>query len=100
MGKSEIGKDSPLFQVTSHGVNHYDGAISKDGLVLGSYLHGMFDDKSIREDIIKYLAKKRKIEPPIVSRNISDEWDQSLNLLTSTVKKHLDIEKIFKLSLK
>ena len=99
MGKSEIGNDSPMFLVSSHGVDHYDGAISKNGLVFGSYLHGLFDDKLIREDIIKYLAKKKKIEPPRVSRNINDEWDQSLNLLTSTVTKHLDIEKIFKLSL-
>jgi len=100
MGKSEIGKDSPLFRVSSRGVDHYDGAISKDGLVFGSYLHGMFDANSIREDIIKYLAKKKKIAPPRVSRNIVDEWDRSLNLLTFTVKKHLDIEKIFRLSLK
>jgi adenosylcobyric acid synthase len=98
MGKSEIGRDGPLFQVSSNGKNHYDGAISKDGLVFGSYLHGMFDDKSIREDLISYLAKKKGIKPQRVTSNIADEWDRSLDILSSSVKKHLDTEKIFELS--
>ena len=98
MGKSKIGRDAPLFQISSHGISHYDGAVSKDGLVFGSYIHGMFDEKTIREGLISYLARKRKIKPQRVTRNIADVWDQSLNLLSSKVKRHLDTEKIFELS--
>ena len=32
-----------------------DGAISKDGLVMGSYIHGMFEDNDFRSFFIKKI---------------------------------------------
>ncbi|MFQ6010869.1 MAG: cobyric acid synthase [Nitrososphaerales archaeon] len=99
MGMSEVVSDGPLFRISSNEGDHFDGAISKDGLVFGSYLHGMFDDKWLREGLIGFLAGKRGIEAPILSGNVTDEWDRSLGLLTSTLRDCLDLERIFKISI-
>jgi len=40
-------------------VDLWDGAVSANGLVLGTYLHGIFDNDLFRQNIIRFLCEKK-----------------------------------------
>jgi adenosylcobyric acid synthase len=41
-----------------------DGAVSADGRVIGTYLHGLFDNEPFRTALLLTLARRRGIRPP------------------------------------
>src|SRR6266851_930585 len=61
LGETRLGdRTQPLFQLQRLGDegSHHDGAISADGRVLGTYLHGLFDS---RDGLAFLLSHWRKI---------------------------------------
>ena len=48
MGMTESGDSLPLFDIEDLAGKHLDGAVSHDGMVMGSYLHGSFDLPAFR----------------------------------------------------
>jgi len=60
LGKTFLGNGTqPLFQLQRLGddESHYDGAISSNGRVLGTYLHGLFDSGEGLELLINHWRK-------------------------------------------
>lgn len=56
--------DSPL-QITSRRdeeCSEMAGMLSEDGLVFGCYVHGFFDKKELRDQLVKWLADKKGTE--------------------------------------
>ena len=62
-----------------------EGAISADGLVMGSYLHGMFSSDGFRHAFLKGLHIQSSAQA------YSQTVDQTLNALADHLEKHLDI---------
>ncbi len=78
---------------SSDGCN--DGCVSTDTRVFGTYLHGLFDDDSLRHQFIRAARTFHKLA--VVSE--LNLWkglrEESLNRLAHEVEKALDMEKIF-----
>jgi len=78
LGETLLGDETqPLFQLQRLGddISHYDGAISADGRVLGTYLHGLFDSRDGLETLLgnwrKICGKQESISAvidPLVER--------------------------------
>lgn len=51
-----------LIRPDGHGVR--DGAVSPDGRVIGTYLHGLFEDRGLRDALLVSLARRRGVSPP------------------------------------
>ncbi|MBN9060633.1 MAG: cobyric acid synthase CobQ, partial [Rhizobiales bacterium] len=71
-----------------------EGAVSPDGRVRGSYVHGVFGDDAFRRD---FLAK--------IGAETSDlayerEVDRTLDRLADHLEEHLDTEAILRISAK
>jgi len=64
--------------------NSVDGAVSEDGQVIGSYLHGLFDDDQARQLILNWAGLK-KVEPFDYIQLREDEIDR----LADQVEQHL-----------
>ena len=102
MGETRPGSDKCPFRIfpdNGPGAKaHYDGAISSDGLVFGSYLHGLFDDGTITRALLDYLNQKkggRKVEGIGEERaSIEKTWEGSLDLFCTTLCSSVDIERI------
>ena len=62
-----------------------EGAISVDGLVMGSYLHGMFSSDGFRHAFLKGLHIQSSAQA------YSQTVDQTLNALADHLEKHLDV---------
>jgi len=95
-GESACGFQSrPLLQLISRSgtpVRVDDGAVSADGRVWGTYLHGFFDDDRIRNAVLAPLFAGRSSAPEIFStaRLLNDELEK----LADHLEAHLDLPQI------
>jgi len=95
-GESECGILSrPLLRLSSRSgepVCLADGAVSADGRVWGTYLHGFFDDDRVRYAVLAPLRAGRGKAPAVHSTQQS--LDVELDKLADHLEAHLDIEQI------
>ena len=101
MGHTERGEHaSPLLCVTTQEENsspHYDGSISEDGTVWGTYVHGLFDAPGFRREFLNRLRIHRGWEP--IARQNCLSREAKLDSLAELVRNHLDcrmLDKILK----
>jgi adenosylcobyric acid synthase len=71
------------------------GVISPDGAVLGTYIHGLFDNDGLRKAIINYLAKRKGITVSGSSVGYRELKNAQIDRLASVVESSLDMEYIF-----
>jgi adenosylcobyric acid synthase len=97
MGETTLGSLArPLLQLTrrsGRGVSLEDGAVSPDGRVWGSYLHGFFDDAATRCALLASLQGKQASASPPAARAPSLEGE--LDRLADHLEKHLDLAALF-----
>ncbi|MDH5720651.1 MAG: cobyric acid synthase [Spirochaetia bacterium] len=64
-GKSGFEEDSDggrLFQVeslTENGAVYYDGVVTAEGRLWGTYIHGIFDNDSFREAFLRFIRERK-----------------------------------------
>jgi adenosylcobyric acid synthase len=92
MGNMETSETPrPMFQITQEsglGVNRYDGCISADGLVWGTYIHGLFNSASFSREFLNRLRENRGW-PPLLPDNGASIKSQ-FEALSALVNEHLD----------
>jgi adenosylcobyric acid synthase len=66
-----------------------DGAISADGQVLGTYLHGLFDQPSALQALLRWAG----LQQP-ASFDVRALREASLERLADTVEAHLDTTRL------
>jgi adenosylcobyric acid synthase len=69
-----------------------EGAISRDGRVQGSYLHGLFTSDEFRRD---YLAR---LGVATSNESYRGKVERALDALAEHIEKHLDVEGILALA--
>ena len=85
------------FHLTRQGenaVNIWDGALSEDGRIFGTYLHGVFDHDGFRRQFLNVLRLRKGLRPLPVQRNRHLEKERAYDRLAETVRKSLDMEKL------
>lgn len=105
----------PLFRIRQrHGVvaEGYDGAASPDGLVWGTYLHGLFDNDEFRRWWLMRLSRRQKkeacCEPPAGWLDAKNEHEASVagcrrdradrfDALAAAVRKAIDVEHLYRI---
>ena len=98
MGRTEF--TAPVrhpFHLTRQGenaVNIWEGALSEDGRIFGTYLHGVFDHDGFRRQFLNVLRLHKGLRPLPVQRNRHLEKERAYDRLAETVRKSLDIEKL------
>ena len=71
-----------------------DGAISADGLVAGSYIHGVFDDDDFRRGLLNRLRVQRGWAETPVQYRYREAKEHAYDRLAETVRASLDMEKL------
>jgi len=66
-----------------------DGAVAGDGLVIGTYLHGIFENENFRNAFLDYLYSRRNIARKDRSRG--DGYDE----LALALEHYLDMDKVW-----
>lgn len=84
MGESCLGSGAvPLFELTG---GSPDGALSADGKVWGTYIHGVFDEPGFRRGWLESIGWKPRGE----SKSLAAERESELDRLADTVEAALD----------
>jgi adenosylcobyric acid synthase len=83
------GTQRPLVQLDD---GRFDGAVSADGLVVGTYLHGFFADDAQR------AAWLTRLGMPAGSLVYDALVEQTLDALAAHLETHLDVEKLLSLA--
>ena len=86
------GGARPVFQIVEEmgsRTERFDGAKSEDGLVWGTYLHGVFDTPSFRRDFLNSLRKRRGWRPLGCDDPGTD--GEPFASLTGLIRNHVDL---------
>lgn len=102
MGISKVGKDVNNLNIINkklnEEVNYIEGSVNKEGNVVGTYLHGIFDDIDFTRTILNNIRKQKglgKLESSVTS---FEEFKQKeYDKLAELLREHLDIEKIYEI---
>jgi len=101
MGQSHlVGNVMPFASVKglNESMTHYDGAVSSDGQVWGTYIHGIFDNMEFVEGLLKKLREKSGKETFV---RITEEFDAYKEIqykkLADTVRESIDMANVYNL---
>ncbi|MBC7320203.1 cobyric acid synthase [bacterium] len=102
MGRTErVGENAvPFSYVIKRGnseCNEIDGYRSFDGMVWGTYLHGIFDNEDFLKELINSLYKRKGLEGSVAIRPIREIKASIYNELARAVRNSLDIESIYRM---
>ncbi len=89
MGKSE-GEDCarPFAKIGTKG----EGAISKNGQIIGTYLHGIFANDDFRHSFLKYIRQDISVS----KYNYDEQIETVLDELANHLEEHLNIDEIIR----
>ncbi len=69
-----------------------DGVLSQDGMILGTYLHGLFDTDTAIATILEWAGVENTVKS-----NYQSKCEHGINLLADTIENYIDMKEIFKL---
>ncbi|HBG06160.1 MAG: cobalamin biosynthesis protein CobQ [Geobacteraceae bacterium GWC2_58_44] len=70
-----------------------DGAVSPDGRVFGTYLHGIFDNHGFRTSFLNRIRREKGMPEQAEMVPMTDPFD----LLATHMEQHLDMARIFEI---
>jgi len=103
MGRTKfLKRTKPLFLIKekfSRRVNIEDGVIDEKRGILGTYIHGIFENNSFRRAFLNFLRKEKGL-PPLFSPeklSIQEEKNKEYDKLAEVVKNNLRMKKIYQI---
>ena len=99
MGRAKLNTEKSLFRIKKRSgkkCSVYDGAISKDGKVWGTYIHGIFDNDGFRRRFLNSIKGKRGLPSSEVTNGF--EYDafkeEQYDKLADLIRSSLDVKYI------
>ena len=95
MGDTCVGDGvEPLLMVRTAGDSNFrtEGAVSLDGRILGTYVHGLFDSSAFRRRLLNRMRVAQGWAP--LDSNPAPSCDQQLDDLADFVAQHVDLKSI------
>lgn len=103
MGDTERGTSSqPVFKIIERlkqKVEVEDGAISADGQVWGTYLHGLFENDGFRQSFIESLRKNKGLSSSTRIEDLDYKAfkERAYEKLAAALRKDLDIKRVYRI---
>jgi adenosylcobyric acid synthase len=95
LGRTERKNIAPFLQFES---GEYDGAVTADGRVFGTYLHGIFQNRAFTRDFLNGLRVQKGLAP--LTGEIETEAERrenSYQKLAAHLREHLQIDRIYQI---
>jgi adenosylcobyric acid synthase len=98
MGQTRGGEGAPAFRICSTpqgAVDYTDGIVDSRGLVMGTYLHGLFYNDAFRQTFLNNLRRHWGLAESGAGITISR--DREYDKLADLVRDNLDIPRIYRI---
>jgi adenosylcobyric acid synthase len=98
MGQTKSHNCQPVFQIleTPQGkADYFDGAVSSNGIIFGSYIHGLFHNADFTHHLLNGLRQLRGL--PITSAPSTNK-QEIYDKLASIIRENLDMSQVYKLT--
>ncbi|MDR7433607.1 MAG: cobyric acid synthase [Armatimonadota bacterium] len=89
------GKGQSVFRICEEGARE-EGMISPDGLVWGTYLHGLFENPPLRQALISWVASRKGLRLDLLREGEPAMLETSFERLAEAVWRHLDVVWLFR----
>ncbi|WP_437888796.1 cobyric acid synthase [Phytobacter sp. V91] len=87
----------PLLWLEKEGVLIADGAVSENGLVFGTYLHGLFDSDAFTRTFINALRARKGLPPLDITVDYARYKSQQFDRLAQGMRQNIDIDRIYQI---
>lgn len=97
LGQTEIQDSNTKAFLKLHD-GRLDGAVTSDGRVIGTYFHGIFNNREFTREIVNVLRIEKGL--PAISDAVKTDAqrrEDAYQLLAEHVKKHTDMEKVYEI---
>lgn len=74
-----------------------DGFESADGLAFGSYLHGLFDNEWLTDQLLERLAGEKGIRPGGHLESVKEYKERQYDKLAALVRSSLDMKAVYRI---
>lgn len=96
MGETVLHGDSqPVMVLENNGQRVADGAMTADGLVWGTYLHGLFDSDDFTRALVNGLRERKGLDALDLAVHYAQYKSQQFDVLAAAMRQHIDIDKIY-----
>jgi adenosylcobyric acid synthase len=92
MGHTVVASSTPISASPFVAGGYDDGCASADGLVVGTYMHGLLENPALRRAMLTRLAERKGRRLP--DAPLPPTADQAIDALADAVAEHLDLEAI------
>ena len=91
--------DSAFRIITRSGepVNMPDGAVSADGLVMGTYMHGIFDNDAYRRAVLDALRVRKGLAPLGVVKDTQALKNAAYDRLAEVVRQNMNMDLVYRI---
>ncbi len=98
MGETTLGAGCrPALWLMKEGQRIADGAVSSDGQVFGTYLHGLFDSDAFTRSLINSLRQRKGLPALDATLSYAHYKTQQFDLLADAMRQHVAIDKIYQI---
>ncbi len=77
----------PIFKIKGED----EGAVSRDSMVFGTYIHGLFDSGPFREGFVNFILKSSNFKRSVSGKDISEVWERTIEEIGKTVNSSVDL---------
>ncbi|WP_299510681.1 cobyric acid synthase [uncultured Rummeliibacillus sp.] len=97
LGKTVIENESvhPFMKLSD---GRYDGAITLDGNVIGTYFHGIFNNREFTRKIVNELRIRKGLKP--LNEKVQTDYERreaAYQILAKHVRDNIDMNKVYKM---
>ncbi|VEJ55707.1 cobyric acid synthase [Pragia fontium] len=90
----------PFCRLTSRNsqlIHEDDGAVSSSGNVMGSYIHGIFDEGAFTRSLLNQLRQCKDLPPLAENFSFLEMKQKEYDNLAMHMRAHIDIERIYQI---
>jgi adenosylcobyric acid synthase len=101
MGRTELlAEVAPAFTIVARSgevAEANDGVVRQDGLVMGTYIHGIFDNDAFRRAILNALRARKGLEPLASICSMAAQKQASFDRLARVVRQNLRMDLLYQI---
>lgn len=101
MGRTKfLSEVEPAFTIETRSgeqVKLADGAVAPDGLVMGTYIHGIFDNDKYRRAVLDALRIRKGLAPLGVILDTQARKDAAYNRLAEVVRQSMNMDLVYRI---